>query len=79
MIIFNQKPKDERERIENLQTSLATVYSQLISTREALAEREAQINQFKNKSAPLARADYTLTVAEVLIKLYKLLFLPRER
>lgn len=79
MIIFNQKPQDDSERVASLQTSLGTVYTQLISVREMLAEREAQLSEFKNKTAPPERADHTLTVVEVLIKLYRLLFLPRER
>lgn len=84
MIIFNQKPQDDSERVASLQISLGTVYTQLISVREMLAEREAQLSEFKkmiapHKSAPPERADYTLTVVEVLIKLYRLLFLPRER
>lgn len=79
MIIFNQKPQDDSERVASLQTSLGTVYTQLISVREMLAEREAQINQLKNTATAPARADHTLTVVEVLIKLYRLLFLPRER
>ena len=78
MIIFNQRPKDERDKVANLQTSLGTVYTQLISVREMLAEREAQINQLKNTATVPARVDHTLTVLEVLFKLYRLLFLPRE-
>lgn len=79
MIVFNQKPKDDSERIANLQTSLATVYSQMISLRESLAEREAQISRFQDKNKPQVKEDHTLTVIQVLFKLYQLLLLPKGR
>ncbi|MBI2334937.1 hypothetical protein HYU96_04020 [Candidatus Daviesbacteria bacterium] len=75
MIIFNQKPQNETERIANLQTSLATVYSQLFSVRQALAEKEVMIGQLK-KDTP--GQDTTLTLIELLIKLVKLLVLPKK-
>lgn len=78
-IIFNEQSNQDKQsyrdsQIENLQTSLASVTSQLLSMQETLGEKEIEINGLRKS----LHKDQTLTIIQVLVNLYKLVFLPRE-
>lgn len=72
-------------QVNSLQVSLASVNQQLITLKEALAEREREINQLKVTTlvpvipaGPKPPVDTTLTLVGALINLYKFLFPPRK-
>lgn len=77
-------------QINSLQTSLASINQQLISLKEALQEREQEINRLKavvipvpvqpqpQPKEPVQPPDTSLTLVGALINLYKFLFPPRK-
>ena len=77
-IVFNSsKPQDLpeadlRSQIENLQTTLASLNQQVIILQEALQEKDQQITELESKP----RQNNTLSIAGLLIKLYKFIFMP---
>ncbi|MBI2040246.1 N-acetylmuramoyl-L-alanine amidase [Candidatus Microgenomates bacterium] len=75
----------QKDQIENLQASLASVTGQLLNMQETLGEKEMRINQLTNKlnnksvqNETVKRQDYTLTLLQALYNLYKFIFLPRR-
>lgn len=84
LINMAKKASDLETQVGSLQTSLASVNQQLILLREALQEREQELNKLKaissspaeNNSKP--KIDQTLTIIQTLVNLYKFLLPPRK-
>ena len=77
LINMAKRTPDLEIQASGLQTSLAFVNQQVILLREALQEREQEINQLKmvapapNRTEP--KEDQTLTIIQTLVNLYKFL------
>lgn len=81
-----------KSQVDSLQTSIASINQQLITTSEALQEREREINDLKFRVItqpsyeqsqppllpPEPQADHTLTIVGALMNLYKFIFPPRS-
>ncbi len=77
-------PVSLESQIENLQTTLASLNQQVIILQEALQEKDQEIAELEMKlvqgsqttSQQQMYKDDTLTIAGLLINLYKFLFQP---
>lgn len=83
-LVVSKENKDSevlRSQIDSLQTTLASLNQQVISLREAVLEKDAQINDLKQRATvpePESGIDTTLTLIGALILLYNFLFPPRK-
>lgn len=69
-----------QSQVDSLQTSLASLNQQAITQQESIQEKDQQIVQLQDQLAAqksdTPKADTTLTIADLLINLYKFVFLP---
>lgn len=84
-IVEGIKLKTENEKVEaidSLQASLASINQQAIFLQEAVAEKDKQINDLKKALAEKSvsdsykRPDHTLTILDLVVNLYRLIFPP---
>lgn len=59
-----------RQQVDSLQNSLTLINGQFINLQENLAEKDQEIVKLRSKQ------DYTLTIIQALVNLYKFVFLP---
>ncbi len=83
--LLNLKENKDSEvftsQIDSLQVTLASLNQRVISLQEAILEKDAQINDLKQRATvpePESGFDTTLTIIGALILLYNFLFPPRK-
>lgn len=68
-----------KDQVDNMQTSLSSINGQVLILQEALQQKDREMAELRAKSThPTGAQDTTLTVAGILINIFKFLFLPRK-
>ena len=85
-----QEAENLKNQIDNMQTSLTSVNQQLLILQESLKEKDEEISRLRvqlNQPQPSTNgspqpapkpSDNTLTITDLLINLYKFIFMPRK-